>query len=102
MGQEKAAPIEGAKGLKLAKAGKPLNVVITGSLKGSALGSLSRTGAQELIEANGGKASGSVSKTTDLLVCSEEGSSKWIKAKELGIKVVTPDEFAKMLEDEEG
>ncbi|MCU6481294.1 NAD-dependent DNA ligase LigA [Arthrobacter sp. A2-55] len=81
--------------------GAPMNVVITGSLKGSALGSLSRTGAQELIEANGGKASGSVSKNTSLLVCGEEGSSKWNKAKELGIKVVTPDEFARMLEDGE-
>jgi DNA ligase (NAD+) len=101
MGTPKAAPAEGAKAPKLAKAGKPLSVVITGSLKGSALGNLSRTGAQELIESNGGKASGSVSKTTDLLVCGEPGSSKWLKAQELGIKVVTPDEFAKMLEEGE-
>jgi len=101
MGAPKAAPTAGAKVPKLVKAGKPLSVVITGSLKGSALGSLSRTGAQEMIEANGGKASGSVSKTTDLLVCGEENSAKWTKAKELGIRIVTPDEFAQMLEDGE-
>lgn len=102
MGREMAAPVEGAKSPKLAKAGKPLSVVVTGSVKGApTLASLSRSGVQELIEANGGKASGSVSKTTDLLVCSEEGSSKWVKAKELGIRIVTPEEFAKMLEDGE-
>ncbi|GAA4033482.1 hypothetical protein GCM10023063_16430 [Arthrobacter methylotrophus] len=48
------------------------------------------------------KASGSVSKTTDLLVCGEEGSAKWNRAKELGIKIVTPEEFARMLKDGEG
>lgn len=101
MGAPKPKPAAGAKGPKLAKEGKPLSVVITGSLKGSPLGDLSRTGAQELIEANGGKASGSVSKTTDLLVCSEEGSSKFLKAQELGVRIVTPAEFAKMLEDGE-
>jgi len=112
MGAPKAKPAAGAKAPKLAKEGNPLSVVITGSLKGSALGSLSRTGAQELIEANGGKASGSVSKTTSILVCGEEGSSKWVAAQKLSteqiaannpnpIRILTPDEFAQMLEAEE-
>ena len=102
MGTPKPKPAAGAKGPKLAKEGKALNVVVTGSVKGApTLASLSRTGVQELIEANGGKASGSVSKSTDLLVCGEEGSSKWLKAKELGIRIVTPEEFARMLEDGE-
>jgi DNA ligase (NAD+) len=91
MGTPKPKPAAGAKGPKLAKEGKPLSVVVTGSVKGApTLASLSRSGVQELIEANGGKASGSVSKTTDLLVCGEPGSTKWNKAQELGIRIVTP------------
>lgn len=103
MGTAKAAPAAGAKAPKLAKPdGKPMNVVVTGSVKGApTLASLSRSGVQELIEAKGGKASGSVSKSTDLLVCGEPGSSKFLKAQELGIKIVTPEEFAKMVEDGE-
>jgi DNA ligase (NAD+) len=103
MGAPKAAPAAGTKAPKLAKPdGKPMNVVVTGSVKGApTLASLSRSGVQELIEAKGGKASGSVSKTTDLLVCGEIGSAKWTKAQELGIKTVTPEEFAQMIEDGE-
>lgn len=102
MGAPKQKPAAGAKGPKLAKEGKPLSVVVTGSVKGApTLASLSRSGVQELIEANGGRASGSVSKTTDLLVCGEPGSTKWNKAQELGIRIVTPEEFAQMLEDGE-
>jgi DNA ligase (NAD+) len=99
MGAPKPKPAAGAKGPKLAKPdGQPLSVVVTGSVKGEpTLASLSRTGVQELIEANGGKASGSVSKTTDLLVCGEEGSTKWNRAKELGIKIITPEKFAEGL-----
>lgn len=48
-------------------------------------------------EAHGGKASGSVAKSTSLLVCGEEGSSKWVKAKNVGVSIVTPGEFAGML-----
>lgn len=74
-----------------------MNVVVTGSMKGSALDGKSRNEMNELIEQHGGRGAGSVSKTTHLLVCGEEGSSKWVKAKALGVRVVTPDEFAKML-----
>lgn len=103
MGAPKAAPAAGGKAPKLAKPdGKPMNVVVTGSVKGApTLASLSRSGVQELIEAKGGKASGSVSKSTDLLVCGEPGSSKFLKAQELGIRIVTPEEFAQMVEDGE-
>jgi DNA ligase (NAD+) len=99
MGAPKPKPEAGAEAPKLAKPnGQPLSVVVTGSVKGEpTLASLSRTGVQELIEANGGKASGSVSKTTDLLVCGEEGSTKWNRAKELGIKIITPEKFAEGL-----
>ncbi|MCC3301519.1 NAD-dependent DNA ligase LigA [Arthrobacter sp. zg-Y895] len=98
MGTPVSAPMKAAKAATLVTPeGEAMNVVITGSLKGSALGSLTRAGAQELIEANGGRAAGSVSKTTSLLVCAEPGSSKFLRAQELGIRIVTPDEFAEML-----
>lgn len=74
-----------------------MRVVVTGSMAGSKLDGLNRTQMQELIERAGGKASGSVSKTTSLLVCGEEGSSKHKKALELGVRVATPDEFVTLL-----
>ena len=73
-------------------------VVVTGSMKGSALDGKSRNEMNELIEAHGGKSSGSVSASTDILVCGEEGSSKWTKAKSLGtVEILTPEEFASLL-----
>lgn len=76
-----------------------MNVVVTGSMKSDArTAALTRGSTQELIEAHGGKASGSVSKSTNLLVCGEPGSSKHTKATELGIRIVTPSEFADMLD----
>ena len=73
-----------------------MSIVVTGAMTG-ALASLSRNEMNELIERNGAKSSGSVSKNTSLLVCSEPGSSKYTKAVELGVTVVTPDEFAVMI-----
>lgn len=58
-------------------------LVITGTLP-----TLSRDEAKELIEAAGGKASGSVSKKTDWLVAGEEAGSKLDKARELGIDIL--------------
>lgn len=78
---------------------KPLagmSVVVTGAMTGP-LAALSRTEVNELIDAKGGRASGSVSKNTSLLVCGEEGSSKWKKANDLGVRIVTPEEFAVMV-----
>lgn len=51
----------------------------------------------EFIENNGGKVTGSVSKNTTLVIYvpSDKGSSKIDKAKELGIKIMTRDEFEK-------
>lgn len=57
--------------------------VITGTLP-----SLSRQDAQELIERNGGKASGSVSKNTNYVVAGESAGSKLDKALALGIPVI--------------
>ncbi|WP_307869358.1 BRCT domain-containing protein [Arthrobacter pascens] len=51
------------------------------------------------MEAKGGNASGWVSKTTDLLVCGEPGSSNFLKTQELGIRIVTPEEPTQRIED---
>lgn len=78
---------------------KPLDgmkVVVTGAMTGPLAG-LNRTEMNELIEAAGGASSSSVSKATSLLVCGEEGSSKFKKATDLGIRIVTPEEFAEMI-----
>jgi DNA ligase (NAD+) len=63
-------------------------VVVTGTLP-----TLGRTEIEELITRNGGKASGSVSKKTTFLVAGEDAGSKLVKAKELGVPVLTEAEF---------
>ncbi|MDB5306763.1 MAG: ligA 1 [Gemmataceae bacterium] len=77
----KAAP---AGGLPLA--GKTL--VVTGTLA-----RYDRPGIEALIKEIGGKVAGSVSKKTDFLVAGEKAGSKLDKAKELGVRVLTEDEF---------
>lgn len=67
-------------------------VVVTGTLP-----TLGRKEAQELIEKYGGKASGSVSKKTDYVLAGEAAGSKLTKANELGIPVLTEEEFKKLL-----
>lgn len=63
-------------------------VVVTGTLS-----TLSREAAKQLIRDHGGKASSSISKKTDLLVAGEKAGSKLTKAEELGVKVMTEQEF---------
>ena len=67
-------------------------VVLTG-----ALSRFTREEATEKIELFGGKASGSVSKKTSFVVAGENAGSKERKARELGIPVLTEDEFLEML-----
>lgn len=62
--------------------------VLTGSLK-----KFTRDDATLMIEYNGGKVSGSVSKKTNIVVAGENSGSKLKKANELGIPVITEDEF---------
>ena len=72
---------EGASRQGGALAGKTF--VLTGTLP-----TLSRDEARELIEAAGGKVSGSVSKKTDFVVAGNEAGSKLAKAQELGIALL--------------
>jgi DNA ligase (NAD+) len=65
-------------------------VVVTGSLA-----KMQREEIEALIVKLGGKASGSVSKKTSFIVAGEKAGSKLDKAKELGVEVITEDEFLK-------
>ncbi len=67
--------------------------VLTGMLP-----TLSRDAASKLIRNAGGNVTGSVSKNTDFLLVGEEAGLKLDKAKELGIKVLTENEFLHMLD----
>ena len=63
-----------------------------------ALSKFTREEATEKIELLGGKASGSVSKKTSFVVVGENAGSKERKARELGITILTEDEFWDMLQ----
>jgi|GEM_PF-26687 len=65
-----------------------MTVVVTGKLS-----QFTRSEVNSFINTAGGKASGSVSKKTDLLVCGEKAGSKLRKAQNLGIQVITESEF---------
>ncbi|MHC4936270.1 MAG: NAD-dependent DNA ligase LigA [Planctomycetota bacterium] len=68
-------------------------VVITGTLP-----SLSRDDAKALVEAHGGKVTGSISKRTDLLIAGEKAGSKLTKAESLGIEVIDESELRRRVE----
>ena len=73
---------------------KPLagkTFVVTGTLE-----NFTRDEIQELIERLGGRATSSISKSTDYLVAGEKAGSKLEKAKKLGVTVLTESEFDAM------
>ena len=61
------------------------------------LANRSREEAGELVQQHGGKVSGSVSKKTDYVVVGTDPGSKYDKAKELGVSILTEPEFEKLL-----
>jgi DNA ligase (NAD+) len=70
-----------------------LTVVVTGSLQ-----RYSRDQAKEAIIARGGKAAGSVSKSTDFVVVGENAGTKETKARELGLRILDEDQFVTLLD----
>lgn len=68
--------------------------VLTGSLP-----SMSRDAARAIIEAVGGKVSGSVSKKTDYVVAGEDAGSKLNKAQSLGILILDEEALINLLDD---
>ncbi len=88
---------EGVNMIRIAQEGesevlKGMTFVITGTLPG-----MDRKHAAELIERNGGKVSGSVSKKTTCLLAGENAGSKLTKASELGVQVISEEELLEML-----
>ena len=69
--------------------------MLTGTLP-----TLSRSAAQALIEAAGGKVSGSVSKKTSYVVAGEEAGSKLAKAEALGVAVLDEAALLALLQQE--
>ena len=67
-------------------------IVVTGTLT-----RYTRDSIKALIEENGGKVSGSVSKKTDFVVVGENAGSKADKADALGVPMISEDDFEKML-----
>jgi len=61
------------------------------------LANRSREEAGEIVQQHGGKVSGSVSKKTDYVVVGTDPGSKYDKAKELGVSILTETEFEKLL-----
>lgn len=72
---------------------KGKTIVLTGSLE------MSRKDVTKLLEDLGASVTSSVSKNTDYVIYGEEAGSKLTKAKDLGIKLLTEEEFNELLKD---
>ncbi|MHB1423338.1 MAG: NAD-dependent DNA ligase LigA [Gemmataceae bacterium] len=68
-------------------------VVVTGVLQ-----NYSRKEIEDVISLHGGKATSSVSKKTDFVVAGDDAGSKLDKARQLGVRVLTEDEFEKLID----
>jgi DNA ligase (NAD+) len=67
-------------------------IVVTGTLE-----RYGREEIKELIARLGGRAAASVSKNTDFLVAGEKAGSKLDKARELGVQILTEQEFESLI-----
>jgi len=67
-------------------------LVFTGEIEG-----MSRTQAEQLARQHGAKTSGSVSAKTSFVVAAKAAGSKLKKAHDLGVKIITPEEFFEMI-----
>ena len=74
---------------------KGFTFVLTGTME-----KYTRDEAKEKIQMMGGKITGSVSKKTDYLVAGENPGSKLDKAEKLGVKILSEEDFLKLIEDE--
>jgi DNA ligase (NAD+) len=79
-----------ADGSSVAVAASPLSgktIVFTGSI------SIPRNDAKKMVETAGGSVGSSVTKKTDFVVAGEDPGSKLDKARELGVRVISEEEF---------
>ncbi len=73
-----------------------MTFVLTGTLP-----TMTRDEAKAIIEENGGKTAGSVSKKTSIVLAGEEAGSKLTKAQSLGVKIIDEEEFLRMVAENE-
>lgn len=90
MEQSTKSAVVSSRGERLA--GKTL--VVTGTLA-----RYTRDEIHALIEQHGGRAASSVSKSTDYLVAGDKAGSKLAKAKALGVRVISEEDFDRLLND---
>ena len=69
-----------------------MTFVLTGTLN-----KYSRNEASDIIEKMGGKTSGTVSKKTTYVLAGEQAGSKLTKAQNLGIEIISEDDFENMI-----
>ncbi len=91
VGVRPPAPVEHAAAVKESPfLGK--TVVFTGAL------SRPRAEAEKMVKDLGGRASSSVSKSTDFVVVGEDPGAKYVRAQQLGVRILTEAEFLEMVE----
>ncbi len=85
----------------------PYEGAVAGHLKGmrfiftGGLTALSRDQAKQLVEQNGGSVTESISKKVDYVVAGDQPGSKLDKARSLGLKILSENEFMKLVQDKE-
>ncbi len=73
---------------------KGAKIVVTGTLE-----NFTRDEIKKVIEENGGRSTNTVSKNTDFVIAGENPGSKYKKAKELGVRIITEAEFLNLIKD---